>query len=58
MAQQRVTNRKQLTAVAVRQLTKPGRYSDGNGLYLLIDPSGARRWLLRIVVQHRRRDIR
>lgn len=49
--------RKQLTAIAVRQLTKPGRYSDGNGLYLLVDPSGARRWLLRIVVQRRRRDI-
>jgi integrase len=46
-----------LTAVMVRQLKGPGRYADGNGLYLVIDPSGARRWLLRIVVHGRRRDI-
>lgn len=48
---------KALTAVQVRQLKAPGRYADGNGLYLLVEPSGARRWLLRIVVQGRRRDI-
>ncbi|MDZ3835931.1 MAG: tyrosine-type recombinase/integrase [Rhodospirillales bacterium] len=41
----------------VRALAKPGRYADGNGLYLLIDHNGAKRWLLRIVVQGRRRDI-
>ena len=57
MSQHNGTSRKPLTALAVRQLTKPGRYSDGNGLYLVVDPSGARRWLLRIVVQRRRRDI-
>ena len=51
------TTRKSLTAIAVKQLSKPGRYSDGNGLYLVVDASGARRWLLRIVVQRRRRDI-
>lgn len=26
-------------------MTKPGRHADGNGLYLVIDESGARRWL-------------
>ena len=57
MSQHRDARRKPLTAVAVRQLSTPGRYSDGNGLYLVVDPSGARRWLLRIVVQRRRRDI-
>jgi integrase len=46
-----------LTAVQVRQIKQPGRYTDGNGLYLVVDPSGARRWLLRIVVKGRRRDI-
>ncbi len=46
-----------LTAVKVRQVTEPGRYADGNGLYLVVDPSGAKRWLSRIVVQGRRRDI-
>lgn len=48
---------KALSAVRVRQLTAPGRYADGNGLYLVVDPSGAKRWLLRTVVQGRRRDI-
>jgi len=48
---------KALTAVQVRQLKQPGRYADGNGLYLVVDPSGAKRWLLRLVVQGRRRDI-
>lgn len=46
-----------LTAVQVRQIKKPGRHADGGGLYLMVDPSGARRWVLRIVVQGRRRDI-
>ena len=48
---------KALTAVQLRQLIQPGRYADGNGLYLVVDPSGAKRWLLRLVVQGRRRDI-
>jgi integrase len=46
-----------LTAVRVRNTTKPGRYADGNGLYLLVDQNGAKRWLLRTVVQGRRRDM-
>ncbi len=46
-----------LSALKVRTIKKPGRYADGNGLYLVVDPSGARRWLLRTVVQGRRRDI-
>ncbi len=46
-----------LSAVKVRTIKKPGRYADGNGLYLIVDPSGARRWILRTIVQGRRRDI-
>jgi integrase len=46
-----------LSALRVRTLTKPGRYTDGNGLYLVIEPSGAKRWILRTVVQGRRRDM-
>ena len=46
-----------LTSVKVRQIKAPGRYADGNGLYLIVDPSAARRWVLRTVVQGRRRDI-
>jgi hypothetical protein len=48
---------KALTAVRINALKKPGRYADGNGLYLVVDPSGAKRWVLRTVVQGRRRDI-
>lgn len=48
---------KALTAVQVRRISAAGRYADGNGLYLIVDPSGARRWVLRTVVHGRRRDI-
>jgi integrase len=34
-----------LSARAVASLAGPGRYSDGAGLYLAVDPSGAKRWL-------------
>jgi integrase len=36
---------KRLSARAVATLTKPGRHADGDGLYLVVDASGARRWL-------------
>lgn len=29
----------------------PGRHGDGNGLCLVVDPSGARRWIVRVVVK-------
>lgn len=34
-----------LTARTVATVAGPGRFSDGGGLYLTVDPSGARRWL-------------
>ena len=36
-----------LTAVQVQKMTEPGRYADGNGLYLQIAPGGSKQWLLR-----------
>lgn len=48
---------KVLTALGIKNATKPGEYPDGSGLYLVVDESGAKRWLLRIMVQHKRRDI-
>lgn len=39
------------------ETAKPGRHGDGAGLYLVVDPSGARRWVLRVTVQKRRRDL-
>ena len=32
-------------------------YGDGNGLYLRVDRSGATRWILRTMVQGKRRDL-
>ena len=46
-----------LTAVKVKALKEPGRYADGNGLYLIVEPSGAKRWMLRTMIRGRRRDI-
>lgn len=46
-----------LSALQVKQAKGPARLADGNGLYLVVDASGARRWLLRIVVRGRRRDF-
>ena len=46
-----------LNAKRVSKLSEPGRYADGNGLYLIVDKSGAKRWVLRCVVAGRRRDM-
>src|SRR5436309_59229 len=46
-----------LTALRVRTIKTPGRYGDGNGLYLVVDPSGARRWVLRVVARGKRCDL-
>ncbi len=35
----------------------PGRHSDGAGLYLLVKPTGARSWVLRVQYQGQRRDL-
>lgn len=45
-----------LTAKFVEK-AKPGRHADGDGLYLLVKPSGAKSWVLRVQVDGRRRDI-
>jgi integrase len=36
-----------LTAIKVAKATKPGRYSDGQGLYLQVSKTGVKSWLLR-----------
>ena len=45
-----------LSPASVRNLA-PGRYADGNGLYLLVTDSGARMWIWRGVIQGRRREL-
>ena len=48
-----------LTAAKVRQEKRPGRYADGNGLYLHVSETGARWWLWRGTIdgQPKRREI-
>ena len=46
-----------LTALKVRNLKEPGRYSDGDGLMLEIGKSGRASWMLRVQSNGRRRDI-
>jgi integrase len=39
------------------QSAKPGRHADGKGLYLLVKPTGARSWVLRVQHRGQRRDF-
>lgn len=45
-----------LTSLTVKN-AKPGRHADGDGLYLLVKPTGGKSWLLRVQVDGQRRDI-
>ena len=47
---------KRLTAGFVRS-AGPGRYCDGQGLYLYVQSSGTRSWVQRLVIHGRRHDI-
>jgi len=57
LAERRKHPDRALTAMQVKQAKRPGKLADGNGLYLVVDPSGAKRWLQRLVIQGRRRDL-
>ena len=48
---------KALSADFCRNVAEAGRYADGNGLYLHVDPSGARRWVQRLVIHGRSRGL-
>ena len=48
---------KVLTAVKVRSINKAGRYTDGGGLYLVVCPSGSKRWVLRTTILGQRCDL-
>ena len=37
----------------LRPLRQPGRYADGNGLYLFVQPTGTRSWVRRLVIPGR-----
>ena len=46
-----------LTAREVASLSKPGRYTDGDGLLLFIDSVGRKYWQLRYTFEGKRRDL-
>ena len=41
----------------VEKTKTPGVYRDGGGLLLQVEPTGAKRWVLRVTVKGRRRDV-
>ena len=46
-----------LTKAKVKAAQKPGRYADGNTLYLYVTPTGSKSWVQRLTVNGRRCDI-
>lgn len=46
-----------LTVTAAKNASEPGKYGDGDGLFLLVRASGAKSWILRTMVHKRRVDI-
>ena len=46
-----------LSADFARTVAAAGRYCDGHGLYLEVQPSGSRSWVQRLAVRGRRREI-
>lgn len=48
---------RRLSATFVKRTKAAGKYGDGHGLFLLVEESGAARWVLRIQSGGRRRDI-
>ena len=49
----RATNK--LTALQVSKIKTPGRYGDGNGLYLQVKSGGTKSWLYRFMLEGRAR---
>lgn len=46
-----------LSPAFVARTKKAGRHADGNGLYLHVEPSGSRRWVQRLVIRGKRREL-
>lgn len=46
-----------LSVKKVETIRKPGRYTDGGGLFLVVGKGEARSWILRIMQHGRRHDI-
>lgn len=48
---------KALTARFVDTVTEPGKYFDGQGLFLRVQPNGAKQWVQRIVIRGKRCEL-
>ena len=46
-----------LSAAKVRQALAAGKYYDGNGLFLRVEPTGSKRWVQRLTVHGKQREI-
>ncbi len=46
-----------LTPAFVRNVSQAGRYCDGQGLYLVVRPSGSRGWIQRLTIRGRRTEL-
>ena len=46
-----------LTPQRIREVKKAGTYADGNGLYLVVEPSGNKHWVQRLVIQGKRHRL-
>lgn len=46
-----------LTAAKIKSLSQPGKYGDGNGLYLRVALGGSKSWIQRVTIAGKRRDI-
>ena len=46
-----------LTAAKVQALTKPGRYGDGDTLFLSVSRGGTKSWVQRVTINGKRHDI-
>ena len=54
---QKLQTKNKLTPLALKKLKVPVRSSDCNNLYLKIEDTGSRRWILRLSVNGKRRDM-
>ena len=49
--------RGRLTVKQINALRKPGRYADGDTLFLVVAPRGSKSWVQRLTIHGRRHDI-
>ena len=46
-----------LSALRVKTINVPGKYTDGNGLTLLVEESGTKRWIQRVTIVGKQRNL-